>query len=412
MNEKTLYFAYGSNLNLDQMARRCPDAEPVGRVRLDGYRLAFRRTGGGYLTILPDKGNHVDGLLWKVSAQDEQALNHYEGFPHFYARRTVDVQGKGVGHQAMVYVMNAPYKDEPERPSRYYWNTVLEGCRQNGIPIQYDSDGKPTLCADCRDLPARLDKALWSVRQAAILTSGTLSAGGNFTHTVQRIGLNNPQTFRAESPFDYKRNCILYFPKRTSTPLDEVEWLSQEIEQLVQVCHGHALVLFTSYDQVGRVQQRLQGLLAYPLLTARRNGQLFVQAFKQLPNAVLFAAGPCWEGVDFPGDRVSLLIIARLPFPVPDPVSDAEKAKYPDLHSYIQAEVIPTMQKKLRQGFGRAIRTETDTCTVAILDPRAAPGGRYHRAALDALPKMNMTQDIKDVEHFIRAVKGAEYFFA
>ena len=95
MNEKTLYFAYGSNLNLDQMARRCPDAEPVGRVRLDGYRLAFRRTGGGYLTILPDKGNHVDGLLWKVSAQDEQ-----------------------------------------ERPSRYYWNTVLEGCRQNGIPMQ------------------------------------------------------------------------------------------------------------------------------------------------------------------------------------------------------------------------------------------------------------------------------------
>lgn len=92
MNEKTLYFAYGSNLNLDQMARRCPDAEPVGRVRLDGYRLAFRRT--------------------------------------------VDVQGKGVGHQAMVYVMNAPYKDEPERPSRYYWNTVLEGCRQNGIPMQ------------------------------------------------------------------------------------------------------------------------------------------------------------------------------------------------------------------------------------------------------------------------------------
>ena len=111
--------------------------------------------------------------------------------------------------------------------------------------IQYDSDGKPTLCADCRDLPARLDKALWSVRQAAILTSGTLSAGGNFTHTVQRIGLNNPQTFRAESPFDYKRNCILYFPKRTSTPFDEVEWLSQEIEQLVQVCHGHALVLLS-----------------------------------------------------------------------------------------------------------------------------------------------------------------------
>ena len=240
--------------------------------------------------------------------------------------------------------------------------------------IQYDSDGKPTFAptvVTC--LPAG---------QSPVECSA--SGHPHLRHTVRwwefytycaAYRLNNPQTFRAESPFDYKRNCILYFPKRTSTPFDEVEWLSQEIEQLVQVCHGHALVLFTSYDQMGRVQQRLQGRVAYPLLTARRNGQLFVQAFKQLSNAVLFAAGPCWEGVDFPGDRVSLLIIIRLPFPVPDPVSDAEKAKYPDLHSYIQAEVIPTMQKKLRQGFGRAIRTETDTCTVAILDPRAAPGG-------------------------------------
>ena len=91
------------------------------------------------------------------------------------------------------------------------------------------------------------------------------------------------------------------------------------------------------------------------------------------PNAVLFAAGSCWEGVDFPGDMVSSLIIVRLPFPVPDPISEAEREQYPTLQDYIREVIIPDMQVKLRQGFGRAIRTETDTCVVSILDYRAAP---------------------------------------
>ena len=88
---------------------------------------------------------------------------------------------------------------------------------------------------------------------------------------------------------------------------------------------------------------------------------------------MLFAAGSCWEGIDFPGDVVSSLIIPRLPFPVPDSLSEAEQKRYFSLQDYIQAVVIPGMQVKLRQGFGRAIRTETDTCVVSILDDRAAP---------------------------------------
>ena len=122
-------------------------------------------------------------------------------------------------------------------------------------------------------------------------------------------------------------------------------------------------------------------------------------------NAVLFAAGACWEGVDFPGDMVSSLILARLPFPVPDPLSEAEKEQYATLQEYIQAVVVPEMQKKLRQGFGRAIRTETDTCVISILDCRAVPEGRYCHAALDALPPMP-----EDVAMFIREKKNSEYF--
>ena len=118
-----------------------------------------------------------------------------------------------------------------------------------------------------------------------------------------------------------------------------------------------------------------------PVLQAQRNPQAYLERFKQLPNAVLFASGACWEGVDFPGDMVSLLIIVKLPFQVPDPLGEALRKQYGNLHSYIRAEVVPEMQIKLRQGFGRAIRTETDSCVVAVLDPsrstrKAVPSGR------------------------------------
>ena len=80
------------------------------------------------------------------------------------------------------------------------------------------------------------------------------------------------------------------------------------------------------------------------------------------------------------------------------------------MQEYIQAVVVPEMQKKLRQGFGRAIRTETDTCVISILDCRAVPEGRYHHAALDALPPMPTTRRIEDVATFIREKKSPEYF--
>lgn len=154
----------------------------------------------------------------------------------------------------------------------------------------------------------------------------------------------------------------------------------------------------------------LQNRLPFPLLEAWRNGQQIIRLFKSLPNAVLFAAGPCWEGIDFPGDMVSLLVIARLPFPVPDPLSEAEQKQYPSLHDYIQTVVLPDMQRKLRQGFGRAIRTETDTCVVAILDQRAEKGQRYRNAVLEALPKCRITDNMEQVAQFIQEQKGPEYF--
>ena len=127
---------------------------------------------------------------------------------------------------------------------------------------------------------------------------------------------------------------------------------------------------------MGNVQQLLRDQIPFPMVQVWRNSQEEIARFKKMENAVLFAAGSCWEGVDFPGDMVSSLIIVKLPFAVPDPIHEAQREQYRSLESYIQNVVVPDMQKKLRQGFGRAIRTEQDTCVVSILDHRAAKKGK------------------------------------
>ena len=278
--------------------------------------------------------------------------------------------------------------------------------------IDYDADGQPTFCAASSRVPQLLRSALWNTREPAILTSGTLAAAGDFSHTEQLLGLaayRPLRHFRANSPFNYKKKCLLYFPPRVKMRMDNRK-MAEEIVRLVGACHGHALVLFTSYRQMAEVRALTDGQWQYPTYQAWRNGGKIIQKFKESGNGVLFAAGSCWEGIDFSGDMVSLLIIARLPFPIPDPVSDYERQKYPNLQEYIAAEITPEMQKKLRQGFGRAIRTEQDSCVVAILDERAAPGAKYHNAALAALPDCQTTSKIEDVQHFIREQKHPDYF--
>ena len=136
MTEGRLYFAYGSNLHLDQMAHRCPAAEVVGPVVLENYRLLFRGNyrGNGVATIVPRKGSKVHGLLWKITPVCEKSLDTYEAFPHLYEKQPVTVQDRnGHAFAVMVYIMTERCK-EPAVPSNFYYNGILEGYRQNGLP--------------------------------------------------------------------------------------------------------------------------------------------------------------------------------------------------------------------------------------------------------------------------------------
>ena len=130
-----MYFAYGSNMNLDQMAYRCPAAEAVCTAKLEGYELFFAgRPGNGIAGIRPKQGGAVEGVLWKLTQACEKSLDHYEGFPVLYGKETVCVRGSdGTEHRVMAYTMQKPYSRIPAMPSMGYLAEILAGCEQNGI---------------------------------------------------------------------------------------------------------------------------------------------------------------------------------------------------------------------------------------------------------------------------------------
>ena len=285
--------------------------------------------------------------------------------------------------------------------------------------LYLDKEQLPVLCAASREIPGLLRKMLWDREEgmSAILTSGTLKAGAGFLRTRQVTGLEERigvQEYVAESPFSYEKNCLLYLPKTLEHcrrgSREEALMVANHIHSLICSTYGHTLVLFTSYTLMGSVYQILRDRLPFPMVEVWRHSQEEILRFKTMENGVLFAAGSCWEGVDFPGDMVSSLIIVKLPFAVPDPISEAEKETYDSLETYIQSIIVPDMQKKLRQGFGRAIRTETDTCVVSILDIRAVKGGKYHEDVMCALPPCRIAEELKEVQDFIRSRKGVEYY--
>ena len=133
MADGKLYFAYGSNINLDQMSYRCPDACVVGPVSLENYELLFR--GSGVATIGPKVGATVHGLLWQLTPDCERSLDHYEGYPNLYGKQPVTVKDQsGQEYPVMAYVMSKRYLTPAVPPGSYYQG-ILDGYRQNGLPV-------------------------------------------------------------------------------------------------------------------------------------------------------------------------------------------------------------------------------------------------------------------------------------
>ena len=247
------------------------------------------------------------------------------------------------------------------------------------------------------------DKLLERV-DTIVLTSATLAVAGGFDFAEERLGLRNARTLIVESPFDYQHQALLYVPQHLPDPRNAAftSAASEEIVRLLELSRGRAFVLFTSYQQMRLVYDRISFEIEYPTLlqgTAPRSALL--EEFRSTPNAVLFATSSFWQGVDVQGEQLSCVIIDKLPFAVPsDPIVEARvKAVREEGGEPFYSYQIPQAALALKQGFGRLIRSKADRGVVSILDNRITKQ-RYGQVFFDSLPDYRFTTNIHDVEAF------------
>jgi len=251
-----------------------------------------------------------------------------------------------------------------------------------------------------------LRSSLFARTRSVVLTSATISTGGSFAFLRASLGVDDAQELVAPSPFDYERQARLYVAPPSLNPKsqDFARRAAPLIEEILDRTEGRAFVLFTSYARLHEVYALLRERLNFPL---RMQGDLprtaLLDWFRSTRNAVLFATGTFWEGIDVVGDALSCVVIDRLPFPSPgEPLVAARIAALEARgHSGFEEYMIPSAIVRLKQGFGRLIRSTTDRGVVALLDGRAASMG-YGATILAALPPAKRIDDLADLSQLFR----------
>ena len=251
-----------------------------------------------------------------------------------------------------------------------------------------------------------LRSSLFARTRSVVLTSATISTGGSFAFLRASLGVDDAQELVAPSPFDYGRQARLYVAPPSLNPKsqDFARRAAPLIEEILDRTEGRAFVLFTSYARLHEVYALLRERLNFPL---RMQGDLprtaLLDWFRSTRNAVLFATGTFWEGIDVVGDALSCVVIDRLPFPSPgEPLVAARIAALEARgHSGFEEYMIPSAIVRLKQGFGRLIRSTTDRGVVALLDGRAASMG-YGATILAALPPAKRIDDLADLSQLFR----------
>jgi ATP-dependent DNA helicase DinG len=244
-----------------------------------------------------------------------------------------------------------------------------------------------------------------------ILTSATLTTGGNFAYICEGLGLSNEvRTLRLPSPFDYGGRTRLYVPENGfPLPSDAVysKQLCRGIHDLITITRGRALVLCTSFKAMAEIADYLEANLSYPVLVqGRASRHSLLQQFRQVRESVLVAVASFWEGVDVPGQALSCVIIDKLPFEVPsDPVLQARIATIRESggNPFFDFQV-PRAILTLKQGVGRLMRAGEDYGIIAVMDGRLYAKG-YGRIFLASLPPSPVVRNLENVGEFLQSLE-------
>jgi ATP-dependent DNA helicase DinG len=257
-----------------------------------------------------------------------------------------------------------------------------------------------SLAAVPLDLAPILKDSLFDRVETVVLTSATLAAGGDFGYLEARLGLDLPPSRLKvreihASPFDFAAQCLFGIPTDFPEPRDDEAGhdaaVARVVVELAHAADGGMFVLFTSHGALRRTAEAVRGELGgrWPLLV-QGEGQRdqLLRRFREAGSAILLGTDSFWEGVDVPGRALRVLVLAKLPFKVPtEPLTAArlERIEAGGLNGFAHY-LVPNAALKLKQGFGRLIRSRSDLGAVVLLDRRVVTK-RYGAMILEGLPR-------------------------
>ena len=240
-----------------------------------------------------------------------------------------------------------------------------------------------------------LRENLYADKKTVVMTSATLAAGGSFDHIAERLGFADSRRLALGSPFDFYESALIYVPPNMPEPRspDFAAAASRIIADAAIAAGGRCMALFTSHAALRAAASEIRAPLSERGIDTLAQGidghpRQIAERFVQRPQSVLLGAASFWEGMDFAGDSLTVLIVTRLPFAVPsDPVIQARSELY---ENPFMEYAVPEAIIRFKQGFGRLIRTGRDRGVAIILDSRVT-AKRYGRLFTDSLPETRIT---------------------